>query len=40
MNQVDQPTIRLMEIDDLPVVFHTGEALFTSDLAPVARLTE
>lgn len=34
MQPAEQPTIRPMEIDDLPVVFHLGEALFTSDLAP------
>ena len=34
MNPADLPIIRPMEIDDLPVVFHMGEQLFTSELAP------
>lgn len=34
MTDDDQPRIREMAIDDLPVVYHIGESLFTSDRYP------
>ena len=34
MNQQEVPDIRPMEIDDIPIVYHLGEELFTSELAP------